>query len=311
MKKVLFVGDYYKGTVPEFGLDEWTVDIITSLRSTGLAEVYSFHFDKNFFETCDRGDLPLLKMIDEINPDYIVFKMYKPPSSMDMGNPLIDTFTKIKQKGIKTIAIWGNLASTEERWLARSMREFMDINVGTESLETNNLTFDGIIQLHYPKDNGLFKDNNVNRDLDVSFIGSIHGRQNRIDALNILNSNGIKLNIFGPDTKVLTREDYVSILNRTKISVSFSMAEGFNVINARPWEIMACGVLLFEQESKELEKFYTPGVDYVSWKDNEDLLEKVKYYLEHEDERLKIAEVGCRKTHELYSANQFWKQLII
>ncbi len=41
-----------------------------------------------------------------------------------------------------------------------------------------------------------------------------------------------------------------------------------------------------------------------------DLLKKVRYYLEHEDERLLIANNGCKKTRELYSAKTFWTKVL-
>ena len=44
-----------------------------------------------------------------------------------------------------------------------------------------------------------------------------------------------------------------------------------------------------------------PDEDYVFYDGKEDLLNLVAYYLEHEDERKKIAENGYRKVKELLS----------
>ncbi len=128
--------------------------------------------------------------------------------------------------------------------------------------------------------------------------------------LHLLN-NGIKLVHGGSEGgDHFTTEEYADRYKRAKMALSFSVARGMNVVNARPFEVMTCGSMLLEQESLELAKLYTPYVDYVPWTDEHDLLKKVNYYLEHDDERKKIADSGCKKTQELYSAHAFWNKIL-
>ena len=55
---------------------------------------------------------------------------------------------------------------------------------------------------------------------------------------------------------------------------------------------------------------FVDGEDYVSYSDREDMLNKIKYYLEHEDERKMIAENGCRKVREEHTYTQRLSEII-
>jgi spore maturation protein CgeB len=48
----------------------------------------------------------------------------------------------------------------------------------------------------------------------------------------------------------------------------------------------------------------------VEWISDVDLFEKIRYYLEHEEERLLIANSGQKKTEQLYSAKTFWDKTL-
>ena len=45
-----------------------------------------------------------------------------------------------------------------------------------------------------------------------------------------------------------------------------------------------------------LKEYYVPGQEIVFFEDADDLVEKCRYYLKHEDERRAIAEAGYRRT---------------
>jgi hypothetical protein len=311
MKKVLYIGDYYKGAIKYFPRDEWSKDIISSLESTGLAEVYWFAYDKHWYDTQRRGDAELLENIKKIQPDLIVFKLYKAPSSIDCGTPIISTFIEIKKMGIKTVAIWGDLASVEERFVADSLKKYIDVYVGTQSKETCDLLDRPAMQLHYPKDGRVFNNPNITRDLDVVFNGSIKGRKDREDLFIFLRANNISVDIKGGvDNNAISTAEYANRYQRAKMSISFSNSAEFTVISARSWEVMLCGSLLFEQKNPELARLFISGVDFIEWTDEVDLLQKIRYYLEHEDERALIASNGHKRTVELYSDKTFWSKVL-
>jgi len=62
-----------------------------------------------------------------------------------------------------------------------------------------------------------------------------------------------------------------------------------NDVNMRFFEAMSCEKLLLTDYLPQQEYIATDGVDYVAYKDWEDLDKKVEYYLEHPVERTRIA----------------------
>jgi len=303
---VLFVGDYYCAGVPKMGLSEWEGNIWASLEATGLADVARFHFDKYWYHYGKRGDEGLLKSIDQIKPDFVVLVIYKDPSS-DPTVIALDTIANIK---VPIISIWGDLEAEEQRLLAKALEPFMFKIVCTANKSIADRM--GYIYMHVPKDPRVFNNPNKVRDIDIVFSGSYgYGREERQKYMNYLLSNQVKLVHGGSEGgDHFTTEEYADRYKRAKLALSFSQARGMNVVNARPFEALLCGAMLLEQESLELAKLYTPFVDYVPWITEVDLLEKVRYYLEHEEERLLIANAGCKKTQELYSAKTFWESII-
>lgn len=302
----LFIGDYFCAGQPSMGLSEWEGNIWSSLESTGMVEVARFHFDKYYYHTGQRGDLALLDRIKEIQPDVIILIIYK-----HLGqDPAVMRVETIASINLPIITIWGDLEAVQQRQIAQTLEPFCAKMIGTANKEIVEGL--GYTYLHVPKDPRLFNNPDKERDVDIVFSGSFGlGREERQEAMIHLLDNGIKLVHGGSEGRDhFSTEEYADRYKRAKLALSFSRAHGMNVINARPFEAMNCGAMLLEQESEELAKLYVPYVDYVPWTDKEDLLNKVKYYLEHDDERKTIASNGQRKTEELYSAKKFWEQVL-
>ncbi len=68
-------------------------------------------------------------------------------------------------------------------------------------------------------------------------------------------------------------------------------------IKGRNFEVPACGGFLLTGDSDEnLEEYYEDGKEIVIFRSKEDLLEKCRYYLGHEEERAAIAQAGLERT---------------
>lgn len=66
--------------------------------------------------------------------------------------------------------------------------------------------------------------------------------------------------------------------------------------NPRTFEISACGVLQITDIRDDLSRFYTPGLEIVTYGSAEELKEKLEYYLAHEEESKQIAYRALRRT---------------
>jgi len=67
-------------------------------------------------------------------------------------------------------------------------------------------------------------------------------------------------------------------------------------INPRTFEICGTGAFQLTDERNDLTQFYSPGHDLATYSSAEDLVQKIEYYLQHEEERNEIALRGLQKT---------------
>ena len=90
----------------------------------------------------------------------------------------------------------------------------------------------------------------------------------------------------------LSRPDWIKVLRHSKITVISSLNGQFTP------QIYAClyaGTLCFVDELSSqtlLYRFFTPGKHLITWRNFEDLLEKIVYYYNHPDEAEAIAKAG-------------------
>ncbi len=81
----------------------------------------------------------------------------------------------------------------------------------------------------------------------------------------------------------------------SKINLNISLRSIITGIPLRAFEIMGSGGFLLSNYQADFWDCFTPGEDLVLFENNEDLMEKVDYYLRHENERKEIARNGYEK----------------
>lgn len=95
-------------------------------------------------------------------------------------------------------------------------------------------------------------------------------------------------------------EPYSRKLNQCKMLFNCSMDKD---VNMRFYEAISCGRLLLTDHLEAQDDIAIEGVHYVAFKDQYDLIEKVRYYLEHEGERGNIAKQGMEHIQENHNYN--------
>ena len=313
---VLFILDKWGMGREEDGVSEWETNIWKSLEALGLTQISTFHFDEYYQLHKELGDAALLAKCTDEKPDFICLVLYKVPGSYHTV-PTYETLHTINHiMKIPIVAIWGDLQSSVLRYVADTLTPYTNVNMFTAlSTGVNNIAHpETFFYSWVPKDPRIFCDLGLNRDIPISYIGS--PKLPRVAAIKFLIDHGIDIYYTGGerDTHIST-EEYGQLLNRSQISLSFSRSGDpadnppIHVINARTFEIMLCGAMLLEQYGIETAKLYEPFIDYVPYSTHEDMLEKVKYYLAHDNERMKVAKAGCQKTMTRYSSLRFWRMV--
>jgi hypothetical protein len=95
------------------------------------------------------------------------------------------------------------------------------------------------------------------------------------------------------------------IWNRSRISytpMEASVSADILQIKSRTFEQGLSGTMMICRQSPGLDEFYKPGEEFVAFDDLDDCVEKVRYYLQHESERVRIA----RAYHDRTRAEHMW-----
>lgn len=158
---------------------------------------------------------------------------------------------------------------------------------------------------------------------DVTFIGSVNNDYypERVEFLSALTD--FDLHIWGNkgwlDTPLKkfyhsrpADEEMFDIYRHSKIVVNIDYhAQPIDGVNIRPFEVTACGSLLVNDAvSPDIFRLFKENEEFVPFKDENDLPNKVKYYLEHEDGRLKVAKAGFERTRREHTWDDRIKQLL-
>ena len=309
--KVLFILDKWCFGNKTYGISEWETSIWKSLESTDLAEVTTFHFDDRVIGARTPVDSELIALCTRDKPDFICIILYRLPGSHNTV-PTYNTLSILARRmNIPIMAIWGDIQGPTRN--VEALLPYTKLNIHTAQYSgadkmSNSKTF---YYSWVPKDERMFYDYKIERNIPILYIGST--RPERTSAITCIKNAAIDILCTGGErNEHIVTSEYATLLNRTKINLSFSYSgnPGVNVVNARVFETMLCGAMLLEQNGQEIHCFYDPFEDYVPFGPFSDLVDKVKYYLEHAEERLAIAKHGHDKTVERYNAKLFWECVI-
>ena len=135
-------------------------------------------------------------------------------------------------------------------------------------------------------DPGVHKPLGLPRLFDVGFVGHASARDQRGQLLGAL-AERFALNDY---QRQYSREEMVIVYNQSKIVFNHAIRDD---VNMRVFEAMACGALLVTNRiGNGLLDLFQEGKHLVIYKTQDELVERVAYYLAHDDERQAIARAG-------------------
>jgi glycosyltransferase involved in cell wall biosynthesis len=161
----------------------------------------------------------------------------------------------------------------------------------------------------------------VTPDLDVSFYGGL--KCDRKQQIDYLKNNDVNISCFGSSFgKYLSQEELNLVLNRSKIGISFNKFDvqplkvkfpkdypRATAITAHTFEYLLCGRFVLSEEIKNFERFLIPEKEVINFNGKKDLLDKIRYYLEHEQEREDIARAGHMKVMTYFEGGVVAKRM--
>ena len=289
--------------------DHW---LAAPLKAANFAEVVEYYYDLDHSDGL-LGDSGLVDLVMQTRPDLMILMSYGHRNS---GHPNFDVLRSIREKcRIPLVAMWPDSVGAGAVKYFSHMTGAIDLNIPLDSgnLAEHCSNKSKFIRLWTPVDVRFFKPGDGPRDIPVSFVGSTEWfRSVREDYLGHLRKQGVAVyQAGGRGAKRISLKQYAEILGRSKISLNFSWGlPGTHALHGRVFETMFSGALLVENRNSETPQFFDPMSDYVVFDTKEDLVEKVRYYLEHEDERQRIALCGHQKALEQYNHNEFWAKVM-
>jgi spore maturation protein CgeB len=151
----------------------------------------------------------------------------------------------------------------------------------------------------------------ADRDIDVIFIGALFpgkmpliakvkkafGKRCRIHGLTNFKRNVyFNLNFGLPGwVRPAGFGEYVPLYQRSKIGINVHNRGDYTVGSYRMFDLPGNGVMQISDGGKFLDSFFRVGEEIVSYRDADDLIDKIHYYLKHDDERRRIALNGYRR----------------
>lgn len=135
----------------------------------------------------------------------------------------------------------------------------------------------------------------IQPDIDVSFVGQCY--EPRPHYIEALRRAGIAVQAFGPGwpNGRVTLEDMVRIWCRSKVTLGFSGVigqAGAYHLKGRDFEVPMSGGLYLTEHHDEIAPFYRIGSEILTWRDTDELVERVRWVLAHPQEAERVRAAG-------------------
>lgn len=302
--KVLFVIDQFHGGNPDWGPSNVEVALVETLADSGFVhEISRFYFDQLSKQVGAYLGEVLVETCAGYRPDLVIFF----PSGLLGTDPPRAAMSVISNTlGIKVLLMRGDSIGPEGHRFNTTWFPFVDYIAFWDST-LGHLGYGQeakAVQGMQSFNARYFYDKKLERDIDISFVGSIGDWPRRAEYIGFLREHGVEvLTRGGQRFDRLEWGEYSDTISRSKISLNFCLnGTGYSQLKGRVFEVTSCRTLLIEDEGIEAKDFFDEGKDFLMCHSKEDMLEKVKYYLAHDREREAIAESGYRKVTELYNS---------
>lgn len=163
------------------------------------------------------------------------------------------------------------------------------------------------------------------RDIDVVFVG--YAYMNKLPAFaRVKKALGKRLVMHGFNTKynlyfnakygwpgwvskpLKPGQPYIDLYQRAKIGFNVHNRGDYTVGGYRLFELPANGVMQISDGGIHLDAFFQEGREIVGYRDLDHMIELIRYYLDHDAERLEIARNGYRRVMQDHRAAKRFQQ---
>lgn len=192
--------------------------------------------------------------------------------------------------------------------------KFFDLSLTTSKSAIVKYLVEGgkPIYKDYAGNEKIYRNLNLEKEFDVSFIGANYGV--RKDYIKFLIENGINVYTKGQgwDNGFADDDEMIEIFCKSKIVLGFATVgknDDIYILKGRDFEVPLTGSMYITGYHEELKEYFELGKDIETYKSKEELLQKIKYYLGNDLEREKIAKYGYEKCLNNYTAKKAYEKV--
>lgn len=215
-----------------------------------------------------------------------------------------ETLDLIRGDSPAVVLNWGTDDSWKFRQASRFFAKHVDLHITTDDTVAKDAAskgFENIVLSQWGASADMLRQPYPSRECryDVSFVGSMYGYRSKwIEALR---ASGASIACFGHGTEngVIKASEIPQIYRSSRISLNFSgVGQGPHgrQLKARTFEVPGAGGFLLTEIAPGLGQYFQVGEEVVTFDSTTDLIDKVRHYLAHPDERDAIACAGHDRT---------------
>ena len=163
-------------------------------------------------------------------------------------------------------------------------------------------TFERLIQPHL----------SIPRDIDILIAGSQYRK--RLAIADFLQQNGLKVTMLGgryvKDRMPFDKYSLISCRAKIRIVSLYTNDELHVHLKGHIAEAVATASLLFVDSAYLPSVYFDEGKEFISFTSLDELLEKIKWYLNNDEERLKVSMAAHHRWIKDYSGSKLWKNIL-
>ena len=210
-----------------------------------------------------------------------------------MGIPTVNMFLDDRTK------FYGRLEPTGFAGMADIANTFTLCWTSTEdAVKLYELVGARVIYLPEGANPNVYKRMDSQFDIDVSFVGQCYGQ--RPKTIEYLKNKGLSVQTFGRGwaTGEIPVDELVKTYNRSRINLGFGTvgdSTDLFCLKGRDFEVPMSGGFYLTQYHPELEQWFEIGKEIECYRDMDDMVEKIRYYLSHPDKADEIRNAGYER----------------
>ena len=300
---VTFLIEKYTHEYGKSGISINLDNLVETLRATGRASCDVVHYDERFHE-----GRPVQLADAQAPAGTDVHVVVTTLHYHSHANPTPELLQGLRGQGSKVVMMW------LDKKISRSTPEYyaaVDVNCVLDGID---FELPSAWPIFTPKNPRFFRDAGLERDIPVSLVGEVrYLTQRKAMVERLCSETRVPVQMFGTSAadprRTRTVAEYAALYQRSRISLAMTK-DSVRQLKGRVFEIVHCGALLCCDVNHHVQQHFVPGREYVEYHDYEHLVDRLQYFLAHDDERAAIAAAGHRRATVHYSHDVFWRSLL-